>query len=108
MTPWETSHSCCCEVSIKPSEEERETHEVRVGPGVPDGAGGVRVGTLHLAEELIARCLRLGLDDALVLEVGAELVVVPGGVDVVLCVLEFAVGGGGCPRCGGGDGGGGA
>jgi hypothetical protein len=59
------------------------TNQVRVSPGVPDRVCRLVVGRLHHGEELLLRRLGMGLDKALVLEVLAEVTLVPCRVDVV-------------------------
>ena len=52
--------------------------DVAVRPRLPNRVNGVEVMVPHLYEELVTLRLLLGLDDAMLLEPGAQLVVIPG------------------------------
>ena len=52
--------------------------DVTVGPRLPYRVRGAEVVLLHLIDELVTLCLLLGLDDTVLLEPFAHLVVIPG------------------------------
>ena len=60
------------------------THQVRIRPRLVDVVGCCIVCLLDLADEIVLLCLGGRLDDALGLEVGSELILIPGRIDVVL------------------------
>lgn len=61
----------------------------RVGPGVVNRTGGLEVGDSDVVEEGRSAGRSRSRDDIVLFQPGSELVVVPGGKDVVLGVVEL-------------------
>ena len=87
---------CCARRAIhavgglaRHKKKRESTHKVRVTPGLPDGLGDLGVCIAHHPKEVISAFLGLFFDlYALGFEIFAKLVVIPGRVDIVLCVIQ--------------------
>lgn len=66
----------------------RNTYDVRVRPGLPNGVGDRCVIVLHQLEVLVPRFLAVRLENTAGNKIVLHLSVVPSGVDVVLRIVE--------------------
>lgn len=64
----------------------------RGGPGIVDRVGSLQVGDLDVVEQSSSSGGFRGRDDIVLLEPRSELVVIPGGKDIVLGVIELLCG----------------